>query len=284
MSVRWEPGGARAALGLSFDNLGEAAEIGVGALAPDDPRVGSHRTASEVVPMVLERLDAAGLHATFFVEGLNAELYPDLLREIDGRGHELAYHAWSHEQWGALDAADQASNLDRGIAAFALLGLDLLGIRPPGGGLGEGGPEVPREMGMSYASPAGEGAGAVDGIALLPFSWRHVDATCVLPQLGGIREQMTGSTDPIEPVTFVDYLEKELAALTEQGGFMTIVLHPFMLEWLGDDRLSALLERIATASASRGLWAAPLRDIAARILGHPEEFSGGTTLDPTSWS
>src|SRR6185503_1523666 len=87
------PGGARGALSLSFDNLGEAAEIGAGAVAPEAPGVGSHPTATTVLPGLLDRLGTRGLRATFFVEGLNAKLYPDLLREIDARGHEVAYHA-----------------------------------------------------------------------------------------------------------------------------------------------------------------------------------------------
>ena len=98
------PGGARGALSLSFDNLGEAAEIGAGALAPDASGIGSHPTATAVLPGLLDRLATRGLRATFFVEGLNAELYPDLLREIDARGHEVAYHAWTHEWWGGLPA------------------------------------------------------------------------------------------------------------------------------------------------------------------------------------
>ena len=77
-------------------------------------------------------------------------------------------------------------------------------MRPPGGGLGEGGAGVLREAGLRYCSPAGEGAGvapptARPSLALLPFQWRHVDATCLLPPLAPVREQMTGSAEPIDP-------------------------------------------------------------------------------------
>ena len=116
-----------------------------------------------MLPGLLDRLAERGLRATFFVEGLNAELYPDLLREIDARGHEVAYHAWRHEQWGGPAAAEQAENLARGIAAFGELGLEVAGMRPPGGSLGEGGPGVLREAGLRYCSPAGAGAGSEDG-------------------------------------------------------------------------------------------------------------------------
>jgi peptidoglycan-N-acetylglucosamine deacetylase len=289
-SFRW-PGGARGALCLSFDNLGEAAEIQLGALAPDDPSVGSHPTATQALPSLLDALAARELAATFFVEGLNAELYPDSLRAIVAGEHEIAYHAWRHEQWGELSAVEQAENLARGIEAFSRIdgatgnqrGIDLAGLRPPGGQLGTGGMDVLREAGLRYASPAGRGAGVEDGIALLPFQWRHVDATCILPPLARVREQMTGSPDPVEPAAFLAHLEAEIERLGREGGFTAIVLHLSLLDWLGEDCVTALLER--TAEASRGgIWVATCAEVAQHALVHPDRLKGGATLDPASWS
>lgn len=271
-----------ATLTLTFDNLGEAAELEMGALPADAP-LGGHRTATEVLPALLDRLAGRGIAATFFVEGINAEIYPDLLREVAARGHEVAYHAWRHEQWDALDAAGQAENLARGIAAFERIGIEIAGLRPPGGLLGPGGLGVLREAGLRYCSPAGIGAGIEDGVALLPFQWRHLDASCVLPPLAAVREQMAGSPDPIEPVAFVDSLRAEIDRLEEDGGHMAIVLHPFMLDWLGTEQLDALLERIAAASAG-GLRVDRCRDVADRVLSHPGHFQGGTALDTATWA
>jgi peptidoglycan/xylan/chitin deacetylase (PgdA/CDA1 family) len=276
------PNGARGALSLSFDNLGEAAEIELGALDPDAPR-DPHRTVVDVLPSLLDRLGEHGLAATFFVEGLNAELHPDALSEIAARGHEVAYHAWRHEQWADLSAAEQADNLARGVAAFEGLGLDLAGLRPPGGGLGPGGVDALREAGLRYCSPAGRGVGAQDGVALLPFQWTHVDATCVLPPLAPVRERMTGSPDPLDPAAFVAFLDRELAMLTADGGYMTLILHPFMLEWLGEDNLVELLARLGEAGASEDLWLAPCMTVADRLLADPEGFGSAAVLDPTSW-
>lgn len=277
------PGGARAALNLTFDNLGEAAELELGAMPADAP-LGRHETALEVLPRLLGQLDDSGIAATFFVEGLNAEIYPDLLREIDGRGHEVAYHAWRHEQWADLTATEQAANLRRGIAAFGQLGLGIGGLRPPGGQLGTGGIGVLREAGLRYCSPAGAGAGADGGIALLPFQWRHLDASCLLPPLTAAREQMTGSPDPVEPAAFLDSLEREIDRLGEDGGYLAIVLHPFMLDWLGADPLAALLDRVAMASAKEGVWVARCVDVAEHVLADPDRFGNGAMLDTASWT
>lgn len=276
------PNGARSAVSLSFDNLGEAAEIELGAVDADAPGE-RHVTVEQALPAILTALAEHALPATFFVEGLNAELYPEALREIASRGHEVAYHAWRHEQWADLSAAEQAENLSRGVAAFRALDLNLAGLRPPGGGLGSGGIEVLRKAGLRYCSPAGKGIGAQDGVVLLPFQWRHVDATCVLPPLAPVREQMAGSPNPLDPAAFVSYLDRELTTLTAEGGYMTIVLHPFMLDWLGEERLSGLLARVAGAARRGELYAAPCAAVAEWVLADPEQFPGAV-LDHTSWT
>jgi peptidoglycan/xylan/chitin deacetylase (PgdA/CDA1 family) len=270
-------------LSLTFDNLGEAAELEMGALPAGAP-LGRHETALEVVPSLLERLEDRGIAATFFVEGLNAEIYPELLREIDARGHEVAYHAWRHEQWAELTAAEQAANMAQGIAAFEPLGLEIAGLRPPGGQLGEGGTNVLREAGLRYCSPAGAGAGGDGGVALLPFQWRHVDASCVLPPLAAAREEMTGSPDPVEPGAFLAALEREIDRLEREGGYLAIVLHPFMLGWLGEEPLAALLDRVAAAATGDEIWVAPGAEVAEHVLAHPDSFGNGTVLDTTGWT
>ncbi len=278
-----EPGAARivSALSLTFDNLGEAAELEGGA---EVALPGGHFTALETVPEILAMLAERKLSATFFVEGLNTELYPDLLREIDAQGHEVGYHAWRHEQWGELSADEQAENLTRGLAGFERIGLELAGMRPPGGLLGAEGLDVLREAGLRYCSPAGAGAGAADGIALLPFQWRHVDAACTLPGLDAAREQMTGSADPVDPPAFVASLDAEIEELARSGGYLAIVLHPVMLGWLGREQLAALLDRVAAAAARDELRVGRCAELADRVLADPASFGNGTVLDTASWT
>jgi len=261
--AQW-PGGARGALCLSFDNLG----------------VDAASSATRALPGLLERLAERELSATFFAEGINAELAPDALREIDAAGHEIAYHAWLHESWGELSAAEQAENLTRGLTAFRDLGIEVDGLRPPGGQLGEGGVEILREAGLHYASPAGEGAGIENDIALLPFQWRHVDATSMLPGLDPVREQMTGSPTPINPDTFTTYLQGEIERIEANGGFMAIVLHLPLLQWLGESNLATILNQLSTTQS----WVARNDKVAAHLLANKDAFREGTTLDSASWT
>ena len=66
---------------VTFDNLGEASDLERGWWPEDEP-LGAHHSVTQALPRVLAALDDAGLRATFFVEGLNTELYPDTLREL----------------------------------------------------------------------------------------------------------------------------------------------------------------------------------------------------------
>ncbi len=260
---KW-PEGARGALCLSFDNLG----------------VDEASSATQALPALLERLAESGLAATFFAEGVNAERDPEALRAIATAGHEVAYHAWMHEDWGGLSASEQAENLARGASAFNDLGLEVSGLRPPGGQLGDGGVGVLKDAGLRYASPAGEGAGIEDAIALLPFQWRHVDATSMLPGLGPVREQMTGSPGPTDPDTFTAYLSKEIGDIESDGGFATIVLHLPLLQWLGENNLATILNKLSTTKS----WVARCDQLADHVRANPTLFANGTTLDQTSWT
>jgi len=258
------PGSARGALCLSFDNLG----------------VDEDSSAAQALPGLLKRLDEHNLTATFFVEGVNAELDPGALYEIGAADHEVAYHAWRHETWGELTAAEQAANLARGVEAFAELGLRIAGMRPPGGQPGQGALDVLRNAGLRYSSPAGDGAGTEDGVALLPFRWRHVDATCLLPPLGAVRNEMTGSPNPLDPDAFLAYLEAEIERLEGGGGFLSIVLHLPLLDWLGESNLASLFIKLSSSN----VWLARCDEVAKCVLANPEDFEGGATLDSTSWA
>src|SRR5581483_11122678 len=47
---------------------------------------------------LLDILDEAQIRGTFFVVGMLAERFPDLVREVHRRGHEIASHTYTHRQ------------------------------------------------------------------------------------------------------------------------------------------------------------------------------------------
>ena len=52
----------------------------------------------DTTPAILDLLDEHGAKATFFVIGERAKRYPELIVEIQNRGHQIANHTYSHPQ------------------------------------------------------------------------------------------------------------------------------------------------------------------------------------------
>lgn len=50
----------------------------------------------EVTPKLLDLLDRYQAKASFFLIGVNAQQYPDLVRDIAKRGHTVANHSYQH--------------------------------------------------------------------------------------------------------------------------------------------------------------------------------------------
>jgi peptidoglycan/xylan/chitin deacetylase (PgdA/CDA1 family) len=283
--MQWNAEGAEAALSVTFDNLGEAAEMELG-LWPADQPLGRHCTVTDVLPRLLETLASFSLSATFFVEGLNAEVYPEALRSIAESGHEVALHAWRHEQWASLDLDSEARLLNRATEAMKGAGLAPSGFRPPGGLLTAGTPALLAERGYRYVSPAGQREGIQDGLAILPFRWQLVDAYSFMPNFAGLRERFSGSSDPVGP----DQMSRAMRASLEQhagrGGHLALLFHPFAVGATGEPGWIALEEVLAAAVeiANEGRVGLMRMDAAAQwMLDHPGDFAREPQLDESSW-
>ncbi len=71
----------------------------------------------ELTPWVMDQLDAADMKGTFFLIGANAKKYPDIVKEIQTRGHRIGGHTshhmdlWKTENSLYLDDALETQNL-----------------------------------------------------------------------------------------------------------------------------------------------------------------------------
>lgn len=210
------------ALALTFDNLGEAADDERGA----PPRAEPHPSVTDVLPWLLAALDERGLRATFFVEGINAQRYPDALRAIVARGHEIGCHAWRHERWDGLGPEAEARTLERALRALRALELDVRAFRPPGGELNAGTPALLRAHGIDWCSPRGTHAERrPDGLAILPFAWPLVDAYHRQEHFAALREAQGDAPAPLDPAATAARLEAELARAELPT---CLILHPFL--------------------------------------------------------
>ena len=88
----------------------------------------------KVTPLLLELLARHGVKATFFVTGVRAERYPDIIRAILTAGHAVGNHSYSHSPFLMLK---RRCTLQREIVSaqrlFLQFGIVPLAFRPPVG-------------------------------------------------------------------------------------------------------------------------------------------------------
>jgi peptidoglycan/xylan/chitin deacetylase (PgdA/CDA1 family) len=280
-SDTWGPDAQQAVVSVTFDNLGEAADLERG-LWPENEPLGRHFSVKRMLPRILGMLDELGLRTTFFVEGLNAELYAEALLEIANAGHQLGYHGWRHEYWPNLSPSEEARLLERGVHKMDELGIRPRGFRPPGGRLTSSSLELLENLGFTHCSPAGLGIGFLANLVVLPFEWRLIDAYYYLPRFGGLRKSATGSSEPLSPSRFRETLSAALQGVVRDGGHLTLLFHPFLEEQ--EDRfeiMRGVLEELRDLAEEGLVWCAPYRDVVSWVCERPEAFGNALQLDPT---
>lgn len=87
---------------------------------------------------LLDLFDAQGAKATFFVLGWIAERFPDLVREIDARGHEVASHGYSHAKATTQTAEEFYQDvLKARLLLESIVGKPVIGYRAPSFSIGK---------------------------------------------------------------------------------------------------------------------------------------------------
>jgi polysaccharide deacetylase family protein (PEP-CTERM system associated) len=81
---------------------------------------------------LLDTIEVSRLRATFFILSWIAKRFPGLVREIAGRGHEIASHGNSHAVTGSLSDNELKNDLDESKNRLEdIIGLPILGYRAP---------------------------------------------------------------------------------------------------------------------------------------------------------
>ena len=88
------------------------------------------------VDRILDILEERGIRATFFTPGWVAEQYPDKLKKIVEKGHEIAALGYDHEHMALLSEEEQEAAIKKGIHAIEeICGTTPTGFRSPEGEL-----------------------------------------------------------------------------------------------------------------------------------------------------
>lgn len=301
--AKW-PQGAKAAVALTLDNCGEAADLNRG-LWPKDAPIGFHYSITEALPQILALLKKTNIHVTYFIESWSLAHYGEVIaNDLAGEGHEVAWHAWQHEAWSKLSVAEELENFkhsfgDEGVGGFTRKGpgkgkvKPYRGFRPPGGIIhGNRTLSLCRSYGLGYVSPAAEHAALVDvdcngtnSIVILPFKWTSVDAFYYMDSFSGLRKlKGSPSKDPLGEDALV---ESYIAAVDEairKGEFLSLLFHPFLSNT--KPRLQAMdrvLRHLAKRRDEGQIWLATCSEVEEYVRKNPSSVGNDPEWDLASW-
>ena len=83
---------------------------------------------------LLKVLAEKNVHATFFMVGENAAAHPELVREVQGAGHQIALHAGYHQDLLKLSPEEVRNNIAYGKSTLEnITGTNIHYMRPPHG-------------------------------------------------------------------------------------------------------------------------------------------------------
>jgi peptidoglycan-N-acetylglucosamine deacetylase len=223
--------GASAALAvLSFDVDAESVILAGGRRYAENAALMSHQAYGPTVgvPRILDLLAEYDVPGTFFVPGLTADRYPEVVERILAAGHEVGHHSYAHRS-----PVDQTEDEERRDFERALAALERLGVRPEGSRTPSWEPAwrtlgLVAEYGLGYDSSLFDSdqpyvleTGSGD-IVELPVSWWLDDwqQTAYLPPIA--RNQTRSQPEVAELWT------TELDAYARYGCLYVLTCHPFL--------------------------------------------------------
>lgn len=260
------PGGARVAVGLSFDSDHESIPLIQGHTSPGQLSQGEYG-ARVAVPRIRALLAQHDIKATFFMPAVMAQLHPDEPRAVVAEGHEIGIHGWIHELNSKLDRATERDLQMRACEVLEQIsGRRPVGIRTPSWDFSPHTLSITREMGLLYDSSLmaddepyeilqnGEPTGVVE----LPVEWIRDDyvyfnmnrATTVRPHT--------------PPSSVLEIFKGEFDGAYRERGTFILTMHPHVIGHRS--RITVLERLIEYIKGHEGVWFATHEEIAQHCL------------------
>lgn len=152
LSPKSWPGGARVAVGLSFDFDNETITLRDGGSSVSQLSQGEYGARSGL-PRVLKLLARQNVKASFFVPAMSAILHESSMKDIMKAGHEVGLHGWIHERNSQLDEKTERDLMQRASEALEkITGKKPVGMRTPSWDYSPSTIKLAQEMGLLYDS------------------------------------------------------------------------------------------------------------------------------------
>jgi peptidoglycan/xylan/chitin deacetylase (PgdA/CDA1 family) len=245
------PGGARAAVLLSFDVDNETIW-----LRTNDTSIGGlsqGQYGSRVaLGRILDLLDEHDIPATFFGPAVSFSLAPEMIQKIQASGrHEIGINGWIHEYNAKLPREDEARLLRQAVERMTkLIGKRPVGYRAPSWNFSDNTLGLLLEMGFLYDSSLMAddrpyeilANGKPTGLVELPVEWIQDDAPLINP-LGNAYTS---------PRDLLQVYKDEFDGAYQEGTTFVLTMHP---HYIGHrSRIVILRELIDYMRARPGVW------------------------------
>lgn len=263
-------GGSAAVAVLSFDVDAESPILTHGRRYADNAGTMTHQAYGPLVgvPRILKLLGEYGLRATFFVPGLTADRYPDVVELIAAADHEVGHHSYSHKRPVRLSEAEERADFERALGSLERLGIRPRGYRAAGWEPAWRTPALVAEYGLAYDSSLMDDdrpymlETAAGAIAELPVHWSLDDweqyAYLPEPDVGGTIEA---------PAKVLELWRSELDAMRRYGCLFVLTMHPFLSG--RPARVEALRELIEHALECGDVQLLTGAEVAERVQADP---------------
>jgi peptidoglycan/xylan/chitin deacetylase (PgdA/CDA1 family) len=256
------PGNNRVAVALSFDVDNETTSLRDGNQSPSELSQGEYGSRV-AMGRILALLDKHRIKASFFVPAVTARLYPDTIKQIVAKGHEIGVHGWIHERNSLLTEAQERDLMQKSYDTLQeISGTKPLGIRTPSWDYSPWTLSIIRELKLLYDSSlmADERPyevlyeGKPSGVVELPVEWIMDD----YPYFG--MNRFSTIRPHIGPEDVLDIWRKEFDVAYDESALFVLTNHPHII---GHRSRIVILDKLITYMKSRqGVWFARHDEVA----------------------
>lgn len=264
---RW-PDGARCVVAVTFDWDGTCIEVGHDQ-APVGNRSHGRYAAKRGIPRFLEIFRRQGIATTCYIPGYDAEVSPDLVRQIATAGHEVASHGYLHE---GTDLGDTEPALLEKTHAILT---DVTGEAPKG-----------------WRSPSGQKSVlTVRTLKRLGYIYDSSDKDHDYPYLGRVEGEdvegymfLPNNTSSLDDFAFtrtsytppseiLRHWKQEFDAIWAEQGYFNLTVHPRCGYGSGSPARARLLDELVTyIKGFDGVVFLRMIDLAQWCLENPDEW------------
>lgn len=256
------PGNNRVAVALSFDLDNETPSLRDNSLSPSELSQGEYGSRV-ALGRVLALLDSHRIKASFFMPAVVAKLYPESIKRIVTRGHEIGVHGWIHERNSLLTEDQERRLLQQALSTLEeISGARPIGLRTPSWDYSPHTLKLIRELGFLYDSSlmADErpyevlSEGKRTGVVELPVEWILDD----YPYFGMSR--FSTIRPHIGPEDVLDIWRNEFDVAHREGSLFLLTMHPHIIGHRS--RIVILDQLIQHMKSKPGVWFARHDEIA----------------------